>query len=159
MRIFFFPLPVTLLLDVAVWLVIQFGVSKVVTGMGLHWFNPNGWIYRPRRWERGGELFETLGVKRWKERLPDAAPWFKGGFPKARLASRSRGYLERFALETCRGELAHWMAMTTAPLFFLWNRPWVGGLMVAYAVGGNIPCIIVQRYNRYRLNRLLTLSR
>jgi glycosyl-4,4'-diaponeurosporenoate acyltransferase len=154
MRILFFPMIATIALDIMAWLVIQFAISKWVTVLHASWFNPNGWVYRPRRWERGGKFYESLGVKRWKDRLPDAAPWFKGGFAKATLASRSRNYLDRFAVETCRGELAHWLALMMGPLFFLWNRPWVGWLMVAYAVAGNIPCIVVQRYNRCRLNRL-----
>ena len=45
--------------------------------------------------------------------------------------------------------------MCASPLFFLWNRPWVGGLMVAYGILGNLPCILVQRYNRLRLTRLI----
>lgn len=154
MRILFFPTPVTIILDILAWLVIQFIISKWVTSLHANWFDPNGWMYRPHQWERGGRIYEMLGVKRWKDRLPDAAPWFKGGFPKETLASRSRDYLERFVLETCRGELAHWLAMMMGPLFFLWNRPWVGWLMVAYAFAGNIPCIVVQRYNRCRLIRL-----
>lgn len=155
MRILFFPMPVTIILDVLAWLVIQFAISKWVTLLPATWFNPTGWIYLSRGWEQGGKIYESLGVKRWKDRLPDAAPWFKGGFAKAELSSRTREYLERFAIETCRGELAHWLVIPAAPLFFLWNRSWVGGLMVAYAVLGNLPCIIVQRYNRIRLNRIL----
>lgn len=154
MRILFFPTPLTIALDILAWLVIQIVISKWVTSLPSTRFNRNGWIYRPRQWERAGITYEALGVKRWKDRLPDAAPWFKGGFAKAKLASRSREYLDKFAIETCRGELAHWLAMSTAPLFFLWNRPWVGWLMVAYALAGNIPCIIIQRYNRARLSRI-----
>lgn len=154
MRILFFPTPVTIIVDILAWLVIQFAISKWVTVLHSSWFNPTGWIYRRRRWEQGGKIYESLGVKWWKGRLPDAAPWFKGGFAKATLASRSRGYLDRFVIETCRGELAHWLAMSTAPLFFLWNRPWVGWIMVVYALAGNLPCIIIQRYNRIRLSRI-----
>ncbi|MBK8650664.1 MAG: hypothetical protein IPN23_02960 [Elusimicrobia bacterium] len=61
--------------------------------------------------------------------------------------------MSRFRWKPAR-ELAHWLAMTAAP-FFLWNRPWVGGLMAAYALAGNLPCVIAQRYNRARLARLL----
>lgn len=154
MRILYFSMPVTIVLDILAWLVIQFAISKWVTVLHSNRFNPNGWIFRPRQWERDGKTYEALGVKRWKDRLPDAAPWFKGGFAKAALVSRSREYLERFTIETCRGELAHWLAISAAPLFFLWNRPWVGWLMVAYALAGNLPCIIIQRYNRIRLSRI-----
>lgn len=157
MRLIFFPAPVTALLDVIAWLVIQFGAAKAVTALDAYRLKPGGWLFRARGWERGGAFYENLGVKRWKDRLPDAGPWFAGGFSKAGLTSRSREYLERFVIETCRGELAHWLAMLPAPLFFFWNRPWVGVLMVAYALAGNLPCVIAQRYNRRRLERLLNL--
>lgn len=157
MRLVFFPAPVTALLDVIAWLAIQFGAAKGVTAMDARRFDPAGWLFRARGWERAGEFYERLGVKSWKGRLPDAGPWFAGGFSKAGLASRSPDYLRRFLAETCRGELAHWLAMLPAPFFFLWNRPWVGGLMVAYALAGNLPCVIAQRYNRRRLERLLKL--
>lgn len=155
MRLFFFPMPVTVVLDVAAWLLIQVSVSKLMITMDSHPFNPSAWLFRERRWEKGGRTYEALLVRSWKDRLPDAGPWFTGGFSKGELSSRSPEFLKRFVLETCRGELAHWLVIPSAPLFFLWNRPWVGGLMVAYAILGNLPCIIVQRYNRIRLTRLL----
>lgn len=158
MRIFFFPLPVTVILDVAAWLLLQFGASKGMLSFDSQRFNPSAWLFRERRWERGGRTYEALFVKVWKDHLPDAGPWFKEGFRKRSLSSRSPDFLQRFVLETCRGELAHWLVLPAAPLFFLWNRPWVGGLMVAYAVLGNLPCILVQRYNRIRLTRLLQIK-
>jgi len=80
---------------------------------------------------------------------------FAGGFSKAALASTSGEYLRRFLLETCRGELVHWAVMSASLLFFLWNPWWAGVAMVAYAVAVNLPCILVQRYNRARLARIL----
>jgi glycosyl-4,4'-diaponeurosporenoate acyltransferase len=155
MRLFYFPVPVTVAVDIAVWLVVQFAAAKFVTGLPAARINPASWLFKPRGWERGGVFYEALGVRRWKDRLPDAGPWFAGGFAKRDLSSRGPDYLRRFLLETCRGEWAHWLAMAAAPFFFLWNRPWVGGLMVLYALAGNLPCIIAQRYNRARLARLL----
>ena len=37
----------------------------------------------------------------------------------------------------------------------LWNPWFLGLLMLAYAVIANLPCLIVQRYNRARLLRLI----
>ena len=86
--------------------------------------------------------------------MPDAARWFRGGFAKGKLTSRDPAYWERFIRETWRGELCHWSALACAPLFFLWN-PWWGDLViVAYALAANLPCILAQRYNRARLQRL-----
>ena len=46
------------------------------------------------------------------------------------------------------------MLVCTA-VFFLWN-PWWGDLIiVAYALAANLPCILAQRYNRARFQKLL----
>jgi glycosyl-4,4'-diaponeurosporenoate acyltransferase len=63
--------------------------------------------------------------------------------------------LRLFARETRRAELAHWWAMCCGPLFVLWNPPLAAVLLVAYGVFVNLPFIVVQRYNRARLQGLL----
>lgn len=139
-------------LNVAGWLAIQMGFAWAFTRMPATWFNPGASF----AWEHGGRLYENLLViKRWKDHLPDAARWFGGGFAKGRLAGTNRDYFERFIRETWRGELCHWAAILCAPVFFLWN-PWWGDLIiVAYALAANLPCILVQRYNRLRLRQTL----
>lgn len=139
-------------LNVAGWPVIQFGLAWAFTKMPVDWFNP-GTDYS---WERGGRIYEDgFAIKRWKDRLPDAARWFGGGFAKGTLAGLSPDYLQRFIRETWRGELCHWAAIACVPVFFLWNPWWGDSIMVAYALTANLPCILVQRYNRQRLRRLL----
>lgn len=146
------PVGWILTLNVAGWLFIQLGLAWGITRLPDRWFEPPGLM----RWEAGGRAYERwLGIKRWKAPLPDGANWFEGGFAKAKLASRQPAYLRRFLRETWRGEICHWLAIACAPTFFLWN-PWWGDLViVAYAITANLPCILVQRYNRARLTRLL----
>lgn len=143
-------------LNVAGWLAIQMGLAWAFTRMPVHWFHPP----MPWVWERGGRFYErAFGVRAWKDRLPDAARWFRGGFAKGALARADRDYLARFVRETWRGELCHWAALACAPVFFLWN-PWWGDLIiVGYALAANVPCILVQRYNRARLQRALATRR
>jgi glycosyl-4,4'-diaponeurosporenoate acyltransferase len=120
--------------------------------MPVTWFKPP----EPRAWERGGRLYEgVFGIKGWKGWLPDAARWFGGGFAKGTLAANHPDYLRRFVRETWRGELCHWAALGFAPVFFLWNPWWADLVMFGYALLANLPCIVVQRYNRLRLQRLL----
>jgi glycosyl-4,4'-diaponeurosporenoate acyltransferase len=104
--------------------------------------NPLIWLYR-----------DWMGVRRWKSRLPDGAPWL-GGFAKKRLFARDTEYLRHFVLETRRAEVAHWCMLGCLPVFFLWNPPWACGVMSAYAVAANLPCILTQRYNRLALHRV-----
>jgi hypothetical protein len=113
----------------------------------------------PPRWEDGGRLYDRVfRVTRWKRALPDGAAWFKRGFRKKSFLSHDRAYLWRFLIETCRGELVHWVVMLCWPLFLLWNPPHVGALMLIYALLANLPFIVVQRYNRFRLQRMLHIG-
>lgn len=146
------PLPWVIALNLAGWPVIQFALAWAFTRVPVAWFNPA----KPLAWEESGRVYERVfGIRRWKDRLPDAARWFGGGFPKGRLAAKDPNYLRRFMRETWRGELCHWSALACAPVFFLWNPLWADALMVVYALTANLPCILVQRYNRVRMRGLL----
>jgi glycosyl-4,4'-diaponeurosporenoate acyltransferase len=145
-----------IVLNVGGWLSIQMGLAWAFTRMPVAWFNPG----EAGAWERGGRFYERVfHIKVWKDRLPDASRWFGGGFAKGALIHTHRDYLHRFLRETWRGELCHWLAMICAPVFFLWNPWWGDMIIVAYAILANLPCILVQRYNRARLERLLTAHR
>jgi glycosyl-4,4'-diaponeurosporenoate acyltransferase len=146
------PVVWIVILNVAGWLVIQLGLSWAFTKMPVDWFAPPSAC----AWEHGGRFYERVfGIKCWKELLPDAARWFTGGFAKGTLGSRKSEYIGRFVQETWRGELCHWLALACAPVFFLWNPWWADLIIVAYAIAANLPCILVQRYNRLRLSRLM----
>jgi glycosyl-4,4'-diaponeurosporenoate acyltransferase len=139
-------------LNVVGWLVIQLGLAWLFTQLPDTWFQPG----ESHAWEQDGRFYERVcRIKRWKDRLPDAARWFGGGFAKGSLAGKDPDYLHRFVRETWRGELCHWFAIGCVPLFFLWN-PWWGNLIIiGYATAANLPCILAQRYNRVRFRRVL----
>lgn len=141
-----------IVLNVTGWLAIQMSFAWAFTQMPVAWFNP-GYAFA---WEGGGRFYERVfRIKSWKDRLPDAARWFGGGFAKGTLAGTNPDYLRRFIRETWRGELCHWAAIACAPVFFLWN-PWWGVLVnAAVALVVNFPCILALRYNRARFRRLL----
>lgn len=146
------PLIWIIVLNCVGWPVIQLGLAWLFTRMPESWFHPPG---------HGAGKFETwlydriFHVRRWKDKLPDAAAWFGGGFAKRALATTEPAYLQRFIRETWRGELCHWCALAFLPVFFLWNPWWADLVMVVYAVSANLPCILAQRHNRTRLRRLL----
>jgi glycosyl-4,4'-diaponeurosporenoate acyltransferase len=117
-------------------------------------FDPMRLPYRLMRWERDGRSYERIRIRRWKDRLPEAGEVFDGGFSKRHLASRDLEYLDRFAVETCRAEFAHWAMMALVPIWFVLFVPLVAILNVGYALGANLPCLLVQRFNRARLLRI-----
>jgi len=141
--------------NIAAWLMLHLGIAWAGMQVPFQWFSPRQRLFRARGWEAAGRAYERyFGIRRWKDRLPDGAALFAGGFRKAELRSVSREYLERFVHETCRGEAVHWAVLGSAVLFFAWN-PWpIGLVMVGYALVVNMPCILVQRYNRLRLAQL-----
>jgi len=153
------PALALVLVNLGAWLAIHLGVAWAVTRIDERRFRPEGALFRRRRFEAGGALYERiLRVSRWKRWLPDGAALFKRGFRKRRLLSRDPAYLARFARETCRGELAHWLTLVAGPLFFLWNPVPAGLANVGYAILASLPFIVVQRYNRFRLERMIAAA-
>ncbi len=157
LRIIHLATPWTILLDIAIWFVIHVVIVLVMVTLPLRLFDPRKGWYRERRWEHRGRCYQQLfRVRAWKHKLPDGAeliPW--RSFPKRHLEARSTAYFERFAQETCRAELTHWLTMIWAPFFFFWNPVWVGWFMILYIVVENVPLIIAQRYNRFRMLNII----
>lgn len=112
-------------------------------------------LTRIRGWERDGRTWERLGIRKWKDRLPEAGAFFGGGMSKRSLPGREADDLARFAAETRRAELVHWAVLAIVPVFALWSPPALFAAMAAYGVLANVPCIVVQRFNRARIERVL----
>lgn len=133
---------------------VHFGMAWLFTKMPRSWFVSGKGIFREWPRESVGFYDRVFQVRRWKELLPDAAPWF-GGFAKKRLAGRDREFYEEFRDETCRSEAAHHAQVIGISLFYFLN-PWPWSLLLPlYAVLSNLPCILLQRQNRLRLTRIL----
>ncbi len=144
-------------LDIFVWLIIHLGVSYLCSLIPISYFEKDMWWYKTRSWERDGMFYQKpLRIKVWRKVIPDGGSMFKGGFPKKNLECGDAGYLKTFLNETKRAELTHWLAIVPVPVFFLWNIWWVGLIMIGYALIANLPCIMLQRFNRARIIRVLT---
>jgi glycosyl-4,4'-diaponeurosporenoate acyltransferase len=158
-RVVHLPLGWTVVVDVAVW-----GAWSALVGLAAHllptrWLTRDGFVLCLRPAERDRSVYRRMRIKRWKDRLPEAGSLFAGGFSKRAMRQRDPAYLERFVVETRRAELTHWWVMLAAPFFLLWNPVALGAVMVVYALAANVPCLLVQRYNRARLQRLLDRRR
>ncbi|MGH9070330.1 MAG: hypothetical protein ACRDX8_03960 [Acidimicrobiales bacterium] len=148
--------PWVVVADFVAWGAIQVGLGYLTHRLPERYFAGDAWLWRERGFEDGGRLYvRWLAIRRWKHLLPDAGTVFAGGFARRRLKSRDAGYLTRFAAETRRAELNHWLAFACVPFFALWNPPVAMGPILAYGIVANLPCVLAQRYNRIRLVRAL----
>ena len=140
--------------NVVVWGAIHAGTGWYVHRLALTRVDHDTWLTRGRTWERAGRAYERIGIRRWKDRLPEAGALFAGGVSKRHLPSIDGAGLHRFAAETRRAEVGHWLAAAGGPLFVLWNTAPVTAVMIAYGIAVNAPFIAVQRYNRLRVERI-----
>lgn len=157
MRVIFLPDVLTIILCFLVWPVLQVGAALICMYMPDRYFSPDGFFFRAHRLEQGGQLYDRFfKVSRWKHLLPDGGMiWKKRGFRKKRLESFTEDNLNRFLVESARGELTHWLAILPFWIFGFFAPASVIWYMLLYALLINMPCIIAQRYNRPRVQRLL----
>jgi glycosyl-4,4'-diaponeurosporenoate acyltransferase len=143
--------------NVIAWLVWVLAVGYVAHVQPLSRVDHDTWLTRARRFEDGGRWYEqVLHIKAWKDLLPEGGSFFKGGFAKRSVAGGDVDVMQRFVAETRRAEYAHWVMMLGGLLFVPWNPWWADVFNVLLGIAINAPCLLVQRYNRLRLTRVLT---
>ena len=157
MRIIFLSKPLTIVLCFILWGIIQAGTALICIHLPERFFDPDSFLYRTHRFEKNGEFYKSVfKVRSWKGLLPDGgALWSKKGFRKKNLKDMSIENLRRYLIESARGEMTHWMAISAFWVFGFFTPIYVLWMMLAYALALNLPCIIAQRYNRPRIRRIL----
>ncbi|MEZ7171943.1 glycosyl-4,4'-diaponeurosporenoate acyltransferase [Sporosarcina sp. OR05] len=151
------PLAWVAVLDVLAWFVVHLVLSFTVQRIPLAFFNRHERWFTQFAWEREGAFWQRFcKVKRWKGYIPDGTLFVRDGFNKRQLHGRDSTSLSLFLLESRRAEYVHWLMIVPSFLFFLWNPLWAAWLNVLYAVLFNVPLIIIQRYNRPRLERIIS---
>lgn len=94
-------------------------------------------------------------IKSWKDKIPQFVT--KNGFSKEKIKEFNIGYLKKFIAETYRAEIDHIICCFSVPFLFLFNGirnigfSFIISLMV---IMGNLPCVLIQRYNRFRIRRV-----
>lgn len=120
------------------------------------WRDPEAFPYRCFRFEREGKIYERIKIKDWQNRLPDMSRLMPGVMPAKKLekafSSKTLGVMVQ---ETCVAELIHGL-LCIAGLFCLRIWKGIGGVLLyaAYVLLGNLPYMLIQRYNRPKLCRL-----
>jgi len=128
------------------------GLVSQLIGMFLprKWFNYRAFPYRTYGWEKGGRVYDKLKIKKWKTKVPDMSRLVKSMAPKQMQGRVTAPQMERMLAETCVAEAVHFaLALCGFGCVAIWQG--VGGVAVAlvYALG-NVPFILIQRYNRPR---------
>ena len=119
------------------------------------WFQPDGFLFRCREFEKNGKLYEKIKVRHWQNRLPDMSRILRWAMPSKKLEGDYAQKLPVMLEETCVAEFIHLlMCVTGLYSFHLW--PGIGGVTVylIYVTVFNLPYIVIQRYNRPRLLKL-----
>jgi glycosyl-4,4'-diaponeurosporenoate acyltransferase len=133
----------------AFWLLLSLLVGLLANQL------PERWLRPPGRALGRGPVAMPPGIRRWKRWIPDAGPALPGGVSKASLVRRDPVLLRRLMLETRRAELVHWLLWPAGLLTALW-LPADGVLVnLLFATLFNLPCLLLQRFNRRRLQRCL----
>lgn len=156
MQVLFLPHWLMVLLFFLLWPLFHIGAAALCFYLPDSAFARDGWLYKTRGWEVGGALYERVfRIKKWKRYLPDGGAWFKGGYAKKHIRNFGAQNLDTFLLESCRAELTHWLAIVPFWVFGLFAPWYIVPIMLAYALAANLPCILTQRYNRPRVQKLL----
>lgn len=106
------------------------------------------WWFREKPFER--RLYNFLRVKKWKGKALTYNP---------ELYSVKDRSLEEIADTTAKSELDHWInvliSVSTIAFGFIWGETWIFSVTAFLAAVFDSQFIIIQRYNRPRLVRLI----
>jgi glycosyl-4,4'-diaponeurosporenoate acyltransferase len=148
--------PLLVMATSGLWLGWSLLVGALANRVPLTWLSDpaggtasGGHAVSARRYER------WLAIRRWKPWIPDAGNALPGGIRKASLARRDPAALRRLIAETRRAELVHWALWPAWLLSALWLPPLGVAINLLFATLFNLPCLLLQRYNRRRLQRVV----
>lgn len=112
-------------------------------------------LFKSYKWEHKGKVYDKLKINKWKDKVPDMSKFVKS-MPKKKLNKLTPDAVRGLINETCIAEVSH---IVLVFLSFGINQICDGLLgfvcFVLYGLLGNVPYIIIQRYNRPRLIKLL----
>ena len=129
------------------------GVAAHPLGQALprKWFCAEKAPWRSAPWEKGGRIYLKLGIRKWKDHLPDMSRLMPDMVKKKLAAADPMSLVQ----ETCVAECVHcWLVVLSVGMLFLWKSVWSWALWLVYNLLGNVSFILIQRYNRPRLLRL-----
>ena len=138
--------------------ILAFFAGRLLARCPLRW---DAFPFRDWAFEQKGNLYRRLRIHRWHRHVPDMSRIFPRLMPPKRLSHRiSAAQAEVMVRETCVAECVHACLMVAGLACpRLWPGP--GGWIVClvYTLLGNLPFILIQRFNRPKLVMLLEKCR
>lgn len=130
--------------------VLALGIAAHYIGEALprRWFHWDRFPYRPWKWEGDGDLYEKICIQDWKDHMPDLSRVMKDMVPKKVGICPSSKDVWILVRETCVAEIVHVALCFFAPGVYLFWKNWVGWFLTGLVIVGNLPFIMIQRYNR-----------
>jgi hypothetical protein len=129
-------------------------IMRLCVGYGIHWRFHNHIDHTQRwfqPWKFEEKLYTFLNVKQWKKHLPTYDP---SSF------STSEHSLSDIVGAMCQAEIVHEIIIPLSfiPVFFipLFGEPWVFILTSILSAVFDLSFVIIQRFNRPRVIRLLS---
>lgn len=141
------------------WTVWSFLVGFICHRLPLNFLENDTWLTQKYSQGENSRCYEKLlRIKVWKDWLPEAGDFFAGGFRKSSISGGNYAVMCRFLMETRRAEYVHIFIWPFWLVTILWTPSW--GVLINLVIGTafNLPCLLVQRYNRLRLEHLLLLK-
>ena len=134
------------------------GVAAHFIGQALprNWFDPEGISFRMHPWEENGDFYRKIHIRKWKDKLPDASRVMPDMYRKEISGPPSEESLRRLIEESCVAEFIHkLLILLSLGVVKIWagKNGWFCWLL---CVLGNLPFILIQRFNRPRLQAALS---
>lgn len=137
------------------------GAAMLFLGIPLprRMFNADRFPFRAATFEKEGNLYRKVLVHKWKDGMPDASKVISQMTKKRIQKNADAAALERLIQETCVAEIVHWILILFTPVYSIGIPAGYAVLFsVLYALG-NLLFIIIQRYNRPRFKKALSLMK
>lgn len=142
------------------WSICYIGITGLIsfyTGAGLprRWFNDGRFPFRSFRWENNGKVYEKLNIRKWKGEILDMSKIMTNILPKKLPLSATVKDVQTLIAETCVAEVVHWcLCIISVGNYWIWKKSVEGIIIWILCIIGNMPFILVQRYNRPHLQSL-----
>ena len=145
-----------LLLNIGTWVLWVFIVGFFASKLKDSFLSKDYSFTNLLNFEKDASWFRKyLKIDKWKDRVPELGGVFGDGFQKRSIDLGTREQLELFIRETRRAELAHWVMTAGWIITIAFNPLWAIVFNLVFAHIVNFPCLIIQRYNRARLIKVL----